>query len=78
MVFGAQTPGAHFMDSSVEALVILLSTCQAVMSKEPLDPWSCPHTTVSDSDKESQYSKVCVCVCVCEYDDGADPDPQEL
>ena len=35
------------------------------MSKEPLDPWFCPHTIVSDSDKESQYSKVCVCVCVC-------------
>ena len=35
------------------------------MSKEPLDPWFCPHTIVSDSDKEGQYSKVCVCVCVC-------------
>ena len=48
------------------------------MSKEPLDPWFCPHTIVSDSDKESQYSKVCVCVCVCVCDDEADPDPQEL
>ena len=72
MVFGAQTPGARFMDSSVEALVILLSTCQAWMSKEHLDPWSCPRTIVSDSNKESKYRKVCVC------DDGADPDPQEL
>ena len=77
MVFGAQTPGARFMDSSVEAS---LYARQGWVKS----PWTLGSALIPlcqiPTRRASTVKCVCVCVCVCVSvcDDGADPDPQEL